>query len=585
MAGRQNKSGTKSTGPVVTFYKGEMRINKSVLAELGYDAEEWSTLLTACLYDDNCLELFCKTFFPESFKRPFTKERREFARLISDPSHPYTWGMGYRGFGKTTLVWAECVRELCFRICPFLVYVSSELALAERRTESIRQALITNPLIREMFGSMQPQYMDGMREVFGAKAWKVSDPHTNEPFAIVTPKSDETTVNGLVEYVVGRYQRPSKIVVDDITDRRRVHDENYRAQQKEWAFGTLFPCVDTESQPDPETHKWTELKRGDIAPYQICVVDTCKHTDALIENCAQHPEFFGNRFPLAGLDTDGNIISFVAHLSNEQVQAMYERQLSTGKEDRFYKEYMCRSIASSDAVFPSDFQYYDETSAGLNHDNSVIRMIIVDPARSRNPRSAFTAMLAVGVNCNTATVYLRGMIHARMSDIEIANSLFSFASKMNSQILAIEDNGLSDWIRGPLERTASARGFYPHFMWIPTGRQHIEAEGEYRNIKEVRASSALWLYRSSNTHKNGHVLHDRSLIDSPLENQMRNFPENKYWDALDTLGHLDWVMRTLGLSFLQQEENVTGESLPKTSFDEWGEMIESGSWDYMRAIA
>lgn len=589
--GKKSANPARGQRPIIYFWRGkEMRIDKDALAEAGYDPDVFVPLIKEWHSGENATMAFAKFFFAESFKRQFTPSRREYARSISDPTIANGWGMAFRGFGKTTILWAEAVRRIVFRQCPFLVYVSSELGLAERRTENIRIAITRHPRIIQFFGRLSPQYMEGVRDVFGAKAWKLADPKTNEAFALVTPKSDETTVNGLVEYVAGEFRRPNWIIVDDVTDRKRVHDEKYRAHQRDWAFGTLFPCVDTETQPNPETHRWDELKRGAIPPWQILVVDTCKHSDALIETCASHPEFIGERHALASVDEHENVISLVPHMSDEQAQALYDRQKRAGKQDRFFKEYVCRSRPPDDASFPTEYQYYKDrcavasgqdkaTALDINNDPDVIRMIIVDPARSRNPRSAYTAMLAVGVNPRIAKVYLRGMIHAKLSDVEIAVRLLRFAKAMNTDIIGVEDAGLSDWIRGPLERTASAAGMYPHWMWIPTGRKHIEADGEYRSIKEIRGSSALWLYRPSETHPTGHVLHEESLRNGPLEQQQQSFPECREWDAMDTLGHLDWMMRELGIVFDEQvDPQILDDAEYRSDYELFGDWIHSGQW-------
>jgi len=553
-------------------------------------------LIFDCRDSKDGLELFAKFFLNDrtmpgatkkkrrsgSFSKPFTEHRKEYAQRISDTRIPFQWGMAHRSFGKTTLVWAEQIRRLCFRLSTFILFCTSELALAERRTESVKQALITNPRIRKYFGVMTPSYMDGMREVFGAKAWKLADPITNEPFAIVVPKSNGTTVNGLVEYVGGRQVRPDLIVTDDITDRLRVNDEFYRASLADWYFGTLLPCVENEEQPDAKTNRW-KVNRGERVPWQVILTDTYKHSDALIETVSQEPDWVGRRYPLCEETEQGSgiVVSMVEYMDDAQVQSMYDRHKRIGQEDRFFREYVCRAGFSSDNKFPTLHQYYSESDEDLNVNPLCTRFLVMDPARSKNPKSSFTAILSVAVDCLHAKVWLRRLVHEHLSHEEMKVRLFELSVEQNAQIICVEDAGLNDHIQGPLERYFSSRGRYAEWVWLPTSRRNIQAEGEYRDIKECRASAALWLYRPLQpTHPQGHVWHEECIRNSVLEQQQRSFPDCKRWDAMDTLGHVDYVMRRLGLVF---EEQTVVQKGYRTNLDEWDEIL-NGEYQ-MRLLA
>jgi hypothetical protein len=555
--------------PIVTFdANGEMHIHTQ--------NEEVRQMILDMRDSDDALELFCKFFLKSSFKKPFTAQRRNFAQNISNPDLPYIWGMASRSFGKTTLLWAELIRRLCFRLSPFILYCSSELRLAERRTESVRIALMSNPRIREFFGYLAPKYIEGMREVFGLKAWKLADPITGESYAVVVPKSDGTVVNGLVEYIEGEQQRPSFILCDDITDRKRVNDETYRSQHTDWLWGTLFPCVENEVQPDAQTHRWG-IERGKRSPWQIAIIDTCKHSGAAIEVAAQQPDWTGERYALAKqVDPNGEVfVSMVDYLTDEQIMEIYLRHKRIGKEDTFFREYVCRAGAANDSKFPTIFQYYKEKDRDLNAPSDLTRFIIVDPARSQNARSDFTAMLAVAVDIYAAKIYLRGMIHERLAFEDIGMRLCSFAEQMNTRILAVEDAGLNDAIRGPLEKFADKRGLNPYWIWLPAGRKYIDADGERRTIKEARASAALWLYRPFEpTHPDGHVWHEESLRSGPLEAQQLSFPYNERDDALDTLGYVDYVIRELGLHFNKQVEQKADQQ-QSSDWDEWDDLLQN----------
>jgi hypothetical protein len=119
-------------------------------------------------------------------------------------------------------------------------------------------------------------------------------------------------------------------------------------------------------------------------------------------------------------------------------------------------------------------------------------------------------------------------------------------------------------------------GINASWIWLPAARKYIESEdGERRTIKEARASSALWLYRPFEpTHPKGHVWHSESIKHGPLEQQMISFPDCRGWDAIDTLGYVDYVMRNIGLYFDKQVEHPDEKNrIPVKQYDPWDDIL------------
>jgi hypothetical protein len=353
----------------------------------------------------------------------------------------------------------------------------------------------------------------------------------------------------------------------------------------DWYFGTLLPCVENEEQPEPLTKRWPGIKRGMKPPWRVILTDTYKHSDALIETAAQDPDWVGARYPMCEETSagSGNIVSMVEYMSDAQAQALYDRHVRIGKDERFFREYVCRGGYSNENKFPPITQYYNEEDEALNSNPLAVRFLVMDPARSKNPRNACTAILSVAVDCQHAKVWLRRIVNDHLSHEEMKQRLYEMSVQLNTDIIAVEDAGLNDHIQGPLERYFSSSGKSIEWMWLPTSRKSIEVEGEFRNIKECRGAASLWLYRPLlPTHPGGHVWHEESIRNSALEQQQRSYPDCKKWDAMDTLGHVDYVMRKLGLTFEEQVE-VKQERGYKSNQDQWEDII-NGVED-MRLIA
>lgn len=592
---------TAQTEPLVTWDQaGNMHISS---------ADGVREVVESCLTAEDALFNFCNYFLnwvpgkkkKSTFGGTWTWQRKEYARTISDPRIPKVAGEAYRGFSKSTLLKAEIIRGLCFRLYPFVLYTSAELDLAERATDSIRFQLIHNPVIKLFFGDMQPAYMDGAKETFGTKAFKLTDPITNLSYAVVVPKSENTTCNGLIDTVEGREQRPVFMANDDGEDRKKCDSAEYRANHLEWFIGTWLPCVDTDYQPDPETHRWNDLKRGDAPPWVVRAVDTPKHGDALIEHLMGLSDWVGLKYPIAEEVEKGVFRSLVEDKSDATVQAIYEQFRSIFREDRFYMEYMCEPQAPTDYAFPSDFEHLryrewdygagdtDNTGAlNLNNAN-VIRAIIVDPARTKNTRSAATAMLAIAVDVDRAQIYLRRLINEHLSIEDIEDRLFRLCWTMNTDIVAAEDQGLNDWLRNALMTGAAKRGMNIMFRWLKAGVTSQGNRADFGDgpdaVKRWRAATAMPYYAAfPPSHPHGHILHDVSLRGSALEIQQRDYPKCRRWDAMDCLGYIQQLIGPEQLNLQFSIQNMGPESafgnFGHSDYDEAMAILNQGKWRY-----
>lgn len=551
----------------------------------------FAAIAERCLKEVDGLECFCMYFLNTgsgkrggTFSKAWTGPRKIYARSISNPRIPLLAAEAHRKFGKSVILGAECIRNICYRLTPFIVYTSSELGLAEKRTNAIRTQLINNPLIRKFFGDMKPSFIDGTREAFGTQSWKAVCPVSGQPICTVCPKSENTAVNGLLEYVEGREQRPTLIISDDGTDRKRVDDEAYRTEHMRWFFADLLPCVD-DSEPDPISHKWEGLRRGDAPPWIVRVIDTCKHGDALVENLDGLAEWVSLRFPMGKEVTPGVFVSTAPELfSDEYVQTKFETLSRIGKPDIFYMEYLCQPQAKHSFGFPTEFQYYDESDESMNTDSDLFRFIIVDPARSVNPKSAATAMLVVAVDVKRARIYLRHLVNRHLSPEQLEEVLFALVVEFNSQVVCLEDQGLNDWLRTAIMNGAEKRGAIIYPVWLKAQAAGMMNRGEFGagkdSIKRWRAATAIPFYRPYEpTHPYGHVWHENSLKNSVLEGQMHDYPRCKKWDSIDCLGYIQQVLAKFGVTFMAQYEEGSEEKRERDELDaEWEALVRSSSW-------
>ena len=542
--------------------------------------------IRACMYDENRAEVFARGIFCQKSDSGWYGDRRDYMRRISDYTIPKQWTIARRGFGKTTMLLWELVRVLCLRRFGFVLFTSNEQGLSEDRTEAIRSMLITTPELVDLFGRMRPNSVDGMKEVFGAKSWRLTDPFTNEPFAAVVPKSENQTVNGMLLYVNGAMRRPDYLINDDGESRNTIHNEDLRKEHRDWMSDVLFQTVDQDVHPSSDTRRWMTGSPMDRVPWVVRVMDTNKHPDAYIvrlsESQADGNEWDGKVYPIADVRSDGTFKSRVPNVSDAQVANLHKSFAGNMNEAGFWREHMGITRTCGENLFPVTFQRYKESELLLNESRSVERFIVVDPALTPNAKSAFSSMLAVAVDMSLARIYLRRQITERLTPSEFDDKLFKLAQDMNTQWIMVEGLGQNNFLQDNLALAAMKRGLTLGFESLSTSTGNI-VDVDFRaggnTAKQRRAVFALRMYQPFEpTHPQGHVWHEESMRDTAVENQMHSYPQCNFWDALDCLGHVPQAMRKRGIYFEHQELADAGEEKRESHVIMMGRRIAAGEW-------
>lgn len=530
--------------------------------------------------------LFCLTALASSFKKPMNAQRLEWLRFLDDDTIPFTYIIATRGFAKTTFLWAYLVRGFCLRRIPFLLYTGETGDYAITRCEQVKQELVSNPLIKSVFGRLSSRTYNGTNLAFSAKAWYLVDPKTGEPYAFCSPRGEGQQVNGSLARLNGRMQRPTMIASDDGEDRKKVDNEDLRREHQEWFEGALLPCVDTNYAPSSVTNRW-HLKGGERPPWRVIVGDTLKHEGANIAYLAESSEWRGRRYPLAerrevGQDDNGKpVYDYVSLMpdirSTAQVRRMVKNARNRGFMDRFAKEYLCRPQAEDNTCWSrAMFQYYRDRDQVWG--SWVDKFIIVDPAKTSKQSSAPTAILGVAADYKAPGIYLRDLICDHLEVEEIYARTVEMAKALQTKWIAVEVTGLDDHVKYAYKSAFSSRGlgWIVQFMWLKA--QSTIRGGDFGSgkdaIKRARGAQILPYY------KLGQVYHEEVLAHSALEQQEISFPYCKRWDALDCAGYIPQVLEKLGRYFLPVAELDESSGFPEHSenFDKCGAYFSTEDW-------
>ncbi len=521
----------------------------------------------------NCVQstkFFAQTFLQETFCDPMTYQHDEVWDMVDDETVPKTCICAWRGFGKSSIIGAKIIKSILFRQHRFVLHVSKTHDFAATETESIKQELLANAVIREVFGSIKAQEYSDVDLSFSRKSWFACDPKTGEPICFVVPKGANQQVRGSKVRIFGKNQRPTFISIDDLEDDEEILNEESRRKLRRWFNGALQPCVDPRHTPNPRTNRWVVSKDPEwIAPWRIFYIDTLKHQDANMAHLLESSDWRGVTFPQAEMRTETDpatgkerkqFYSLVPEVvTHAQIRRMVKVAQADGTMDEFARERLCLPTSPDTACWtPDSFKHYHDSKSNLNSNPNVFRFIIVDPAKTAKQSSAYTAILGVAADRMSRKIYFRDLVNQRLEPEQITQRTFEMAIALNTPNIAVEETGLGDIIKFMFENAARTKGLHINWEWLKATRRRAGDYGSDRNAAKVaRASMVLPHYRA------GSVYHDYTLKHSALERQMLSYPLCTNWDALDCAGYVPQVMQRYKVYFEPEAKDAQ-----KTYFEE-----------------
>jgi len=453
---------------------------------------------------------FAQTFFPEVFYMPFCKGHDEMFRIMDDSSIQKAVISAPRGFGKSTIFsFLAPAKAILYRDEKFIVTVEDSATQAELDTETLKDELLSNERVQEIFGPQKPRKVDP-RNAFSKSQWIM---YTAEgtPGTMVLPRGAGQRIRGIK---FGHY-RPGLIIVDDLENDENVLNEDQRSKLKKWFLGSLMGAV------DKHRHRW-----------RVMFVGTPLHEDSLLMNLMEDPTWHSVEIAICDDNYKSNWPSLY---SDSDIMKMVREHEAQGELDLFYREYMGRHIASRDAVFRVEyFKFYDEDTAKLWEDRSIESVVIVDPAKTVKMHSAESAVVCVGIDRQNRRFYVRDLVAKRMYPDELYSVIFRMADTYHARAIGIEVTSLNEFIVGPINNQIRMEG--KHYELVQLNP---------RSSKEYRVSGLASYYRQ------GLIYHNR-LVTGPLEAQLLSFPRAKRWDCMDALAYIIEMSEIGGRYFFPQ---------------------------------
>ncbi len=428
-----------------------------------------------------------KLFWPDRFDRPFSSLHISVGSLF-DSDYKQVAAAAPRGIGKTTIAKTYILNCILFRKKKFILFVSTSATSAETQLDDIRMYLESNPFIKEVFGDLKSaRWSKSMFIVEWEDGFKT----------MILPRGAGQQVRG---QLFGGY-RPDLIVVDDLEDDEEIMNEEQRKKLRTWFHASLKNCVD----------------RGHD-DWKIIYIDTIKHEDALLQHLLEDPSWKSIRLELC----DDNFNSYWEDfMSTEAVKALRDEFANNGELDAFYREYRSMPIAPESSGFrASDFIYYEEEKVKHNGPDWE-SIVIVDPAKTANPKNAQTAILGSSINMKEELIDFRDLVADFFHPDEAMDEAFSMCERLHARYLGIEVTGLEEFITYPYENEIKRRNLNIELIKLkPRGAK-----------KELRARALIPFYRRHQ------IRHNKSCM-GPLEAQLLSFPRPRRWDCIDTAAYV-----------------------------------------------
>jgi predicted phage terminase large subunit-like protein len=485
-----------------------------------------SQILSQCSVSTQMTAL---TFFPERFSLPFAENiHGKIFDLIDGPSQKVAIAAP-RGWGKTSIVaLALMARWILFRHTGFIVYINKSHDAASLQTENLRRELVTNREIKAFFGSFKSREVENKEfdEVFSKKAWVAFD-------TLVWPRGAGQQVRG----VLFRNDRPGLIVIDDLEDPEQIVNEDYRKKQYEWLYADVVKSV---PRIGPHVRDW-----------KIVYIDTLKHEDSVLQKLLDSPEWTSVRLEACDDNFQSTAPNF---MSNEDIMKEWNQHVAAGQTDVFFRELRNLPISTKDSSFRSEyFHYYNiphdmhRTDLDLNlldvevqQNKNIETVVILDPAKTVKIHSAESAIIGIGIDLNSAKIFVRDIVSEKMYPDEIYDALFKMAIMLDAKVIGVEETSLNEFIKQPIKNEMFRRGKFFELIWL-------KARGGMK--KELRIKELVPYYRG------GYIYHNALCAGiKKLEQQLLMFPRSALWDLMDAEAYIIEMLE-LGERYFSPKEN------------------------------
>lgn len=354
------------------------------------------------------------------FKHRHTDEDAPFhARMVRALTSklPRVLIKAFRGSAKSTTAEEVMITGAAFKDYQFGLVVGNTYESAVMRMASMKRELAYNEKLLTMFGSMEGEKW-GEDVLILANGVRLQALGRNQ------------STRGLKESV--RNMRPDYVLLDDLEDVDDVKTPESRQKNWQWLTRELFPALDPHAR--------------------LRAVGTPLHDDSVIERIAASVDWRTLTIPLYTMDGAGEMVSnWPARFPAEAIVKLRDMFERDGDLAGFSQEYLCKPLDHIARTF-------QEGDILINPGTPTFapRTVIVDPARTTKATSSRTGYVVTSWVGSKLIVHdALGAFHSPSEQVE---KIFELNDAHHPMTVAVEANGLEEWLMQPLRAGMTARG-------------------------------------------------------------------------------------------------------------------------------
>ena len=438
--------------------------------------------------------------FPDRFTRVWTDLHYQIFDLLDNSDNPRKAIIAPRGIGKTTIANLLLPAKSALLVQKqYIVPTSCTSTLATLHSEGLKFELTHNETVKMLFG-------DVTTNLFNKEQWVIE---IGGQKVCIMPRGAQQQIRGLLFHGL----RPDLHLVDDLENPEEMDNEEQRRKKKEWFYDDLMKSVDNYAKPT----------RDNPMPWEIVVINTMLHHDSLAADLLNNPDWDTLELEIC----DEDLVSKIPEWwSNDDVRAEYDRHVRQNNVGGFFREFRNKpNVGGAHAVFQAEnFKYFEESDHDFTGPD-VDTYILIDPAKTANPKNAETAIGGISVNYKTNEIFIRDIVNGHFHVHEQMDEVFAMQIRLDASVIGIEVTGLSEFAIYPLTNEMSRRGIFVNIVEL-----HARG-GTNEKGKDARIKGLAPFYRM------GLIKHNRNCCTT-LEGQLLSFPFSKLKDVMDMVAYI-----------------------------------------------
>lgn len=444
------------------------------------------------------LPQFLKTWFPESFNRPFEKPHWDLLQALQEDD-PNLVIAGSRGLGKTTMTLGYLCQEILFYELDYICYVSDTEPLAQAYVDNFVDLIESSKLIKLYFG-----------EVKKHKQETCIDLTIGKKLVRIAWRGAGQQVRGLI----WRSRRPQVIIFDDMESTKSTKDIESTNALKKKIYTDFFPL--------PDITKY----------FRRIYLGTVSRDFSLISLLLSSGDW--KKVIAAIVDEQGKTLAPLSYPQDliDSIRRNYEE---LGELESFYQEYAMKTVSETKVFDAGKVKFFDERSIDFEN-GDYITLVLADIARTVKTTSSYTCLVVISVNVLNGDVFLRDELLARLQPSEIHQNAILMCEQWKADALGVETQGLEQHLLEPLRNAILLSGITIILFKLKTSMK--------ANSKDYRIRALQPLY------KKGRIFHSLSLPvksqtgSGTIFEQLANYPNVSLVDGIDCLSHILPVLDT-----------------------------------------